>query len=51
MANALKVTPEELAQIIKKHSITGAQQVEALMKAFDIITGREERRITMLNVS
>jgi hypothetical protein len=39
MSDALKVTPEQLSEMLKKHTLTGKQQIEALMKAFDVITG------------
>jgi len=39
MADALKVTPEELSTMIKKHTISGEKQIEALLGAFDKITG------------
>ena len=39
MADALKVSPEELSTMLEKHKLTGQQQIEALMKAFDEITG------------
>ena len=39
MADALKVTPEELSEMLKKHKLTGEQQINALMQAFEKITG------------
>ena len=39
MADALKVTPEQLSEMIKKHKITSQQSIEALLKAFALITG------------
>jgi hypothetical protein len=39
MADALKVSPEELTVMLEKHKLTGAAQIDALMKAFDEITG------------
>ena len=39
MANALKVTPEQLSDMLKKHKLSGEQQIGALMEAFNVITG------------
>jgi hypothetical protein len=39
MASALKVSPEQLSEMMKKHELTGKQAIAALMKSFDIITG------------
>ena len=39
MANALKVTPEQLSDMPKKHKLSGEQQIGALMEAFNVITG------------
>jgi tape measure domain-containing protein len=39
MAKALKVTPEQLADLLKKHKLTGEQQIQALMTAFGELTG------------
>jgi tape measure domain-containing protein len=39
MSDALKVTPEQLSEMLKKHKLTGEQQIQGLMKAFDLIIG------------
>jgi hypothetical protein len=39
MADALKVTPEQLSDMLKKHKLSGEQQINALMEAFNVITG------------
>jgi hypothetical protein len=39
MADALKVTPEQLSEMLKKHKIPGEKQIEALMQSFDVLTG------------
>jgi hypothetical protein len=39
MSDALKVTPEQLSEMIKKHKLGGEKSIDALMKAFDLITG------------
>jgi hypothetical protein len=39
MSDALKVTPEQLSDMLKKHKLTGEKQIEALMGAFDLLTG------------
>jgi hypothetical protein len=39
MADALKVSPEELSDMMKKHALPGEQAIDALLKAFDLITG------------
>jgi tape measure domain-containing protein len=39
MADTLKVTPEQLSEMLKKHKLTGDQQINALMGAFGLITG------------
>jgi len=39
MAKSLKVTPEQLAELLKKHRISGEKQIEALFDAFEEITG------------
>jgi hypothetical protein len=39
MADALKVSPEELSDMIKKKTLTGEQSLDALFSAFDRITG------------
>jgi len=39
MAEALGMTPEALSEALKKHTISGDKQIDALLKALDIITG------------
>jgi hypothetical protein len=39
MADALKVSPEELSDMIKKKTLTGEQSLDALFGAFDKLTG------------
>ena len=39
MADALKVTPEQLSDMIKKKTLTGEQSLNALFGAFENITG------------
>ena len=39
MADALKVTPEELSEMLKKHKLSGKAQIDALNAAMDLITG------------
>lgn len=39
MSDALKVKPEELSEMIKKHKLTGDASINALLGAFNLITG------------
>jgi tape measure domain-containing protein len=39
MADALKVTPEQLSKMIKTGKLSGEQSIEALMKGMELITG------------
>jgi hypothetical protein len=39
MADALKVTPEQLSEMIAKHKLSGEKSIEALMKGMELITG------------
>jgi hypothetical protein len=39
IAKALNMSPEQMTDAMKKHKISGSQGIDALFKAFDIITG------------